>query len=183
MGNDRRRILVPGATGLRRRSGLLAALEGRADRLVLRCLARRPEDLRDRVAATTEVVPGDCLDRASLDAALDGVGTAFYLVHSMGRGDDFVAQDRTAAQNFAAAAAACGVRRIVYLGGLGSASDRLSAHLRSRQETGALLAGTGVPVVEFRASVIVGSGRCRSRWSGRSWSACRSCSARAGYAC
>jgi uncharacterized protein YbjT (DUF2867 family) len=157
MGNEPGRVLVAGATGYVG-GRLLAALEARAEPSGLRCLARRPEDLRDRVAATTEVVPGDCLDRASLDAALEGTATAFYLVHSMGRGDDFVAQDRLAAQNFAAAAAACGVRRIVYLGGLGSAADRLSAHLRSRQETGALLAGTGVPVVELRASVIVGSG-------------------------
>ncbi|MET0551510.1 MAG: SDR family oxidoreductase [Vicinamibacteria bacterium] len=157
MGSEPGRVLVAGATGYVG-GRLLAALEGLPDPPVLRCLARRPEDLRDRVAATTEVVAGDCLDRASLDAALAGVDTAFYLVHSMGRGDDFVAQDRTAAQNFAAAAAEAGVRRIVYLGGLGSAADRLSAHLRSRQETGALLAGTGVPVVEFRASVIVGSG-------------------------
>lgn len=157
MGKERGGILVAGATGYVG-GRLLAALEGRAAPHLLRCLARRPGELRDRIAATTEVVTGDCLDRASLAAALTGVETAFYLVHSMGRGDDFVAQDRAAAQNFAAAAGACGVRRIVYLGGLGSPADRLSAHLRSRQETGALLAGNGVPVVEFRASVIVGSG-------------------------
>jgi uncharacterized protein YbjT (DUF2867 family) len=157
MGNAPFRVLVAGATGYVG-GRLVAALEGRADPPALRCLARRPDDLRDRVAATTEVVPGDCLDPASLAAALSGVDAAVYLVHSMGRGDDFVARDRRAAQNFAAAAAAAGVRRIVYLGGLGSAADRLSDHLRSRQETGALLAGTGVPVVELRASVIVGAG-------------------------
>ncbi len=157
MGDESGRILVTGATGYVG-GRLLAALEGRAAPPVLRCLARRPEALRDRVAATTEVVAGDCLDGASLEAALSGVETAFYLVHSMGHGDDFAAQDRAAARNFAAAAHACGVRRIVYLGGLGRATDRLSAHLRSRQETGALLAGTGVPVVEFRASVVVGAG-------------------------
>ena len=157
MGNGQGRVLVAGATGYVG-GRLLAALEGAASRRDLRCLARRPEALRDRVAATTEVIAGDCLDRASLEPALHGVETAFYLVHSMGLGDDFAAQDRKAAQNFAEAAAASGVRRIVYLGGLGSAADRLSAHLRSRQETGVLLAGTGVPVVEFRASVIVGSG-------------------------
>ena len=93
----------------------------------------------------------------------EGVETAFYLVHSMGLGDDFAAQDRRAAQNFAAgrgARAACG--RIVYLGGLGNVADRLSAHLRSRQETGALLAahrraGGGVPRVRdrrFRLAVV-----------------------------
>jgi uncharacterized protein YbjT (DUF2867 family) len=155
MGSDSGLVLIAGATGYVG-GRLLAALEHRS--APLRCLARRPEELRDRVAATTQVVPGDCLDRESLVRALEGVETAFYLVHSMGRGDDFVARDRTAAQNFAAAAEACGVRRIVYLGGLGSSAERLSAHLRSRQETGALLAATGVPVVELRASVIVGSG-------------------------
>jgi uncharacterized protein YbjT (DUF2867 family) len=157
MGNGQGRVLVAGATGYVG-GRLLAALEGASGRRDLRCLARRPEALRDRVAATTEVVAGDCLDSTSLERALHGVDTAFYLVHSMGLGDGFAAQDRKAARNFAEAAAACGVRRIVYLGGLGSASDRLSAHLRSRQETGVLLASTGVPVVEFRASVIVGSG-------------------------
>src|SRR5688572_29208664 len=135
MGNEQGRILVAGATGYVG-GRLLAALEGSTTRRDLRCLARRPEALRDRVAATTEVVAGDCLESASLEPALRGVETAFYLVHSMGLGDDFAAQDRKAAHNFAAAAAACGVRRIVYLGGLGSAVDRLSAHLRSRQETG-----------------------------------------------
>jgi uncharacterized protein YbjT (DUF2867 family) len=157
MGNDRRLVLIAGATGYVG-GRLLAALEGRTAPPRLRCLARRPDELRDRVAATTEVVAGDCLDLPSLGLALAGVETAFYLVHSMGRGHDFAAQDRTAAQNFARAAAEAGVRRIVYLGGLGDVTDRLSAHLRSRQETGALLAGTGVPVVELRASVIIGAG-------------------------
>jgi uncharacterized protein YbjT (DUF2867 family) len=157
MGNGRGRVLVAGATGYVG-GRLLAALEALSPPRDLRCLARRPEVLRDRVAATTEVVAGDCLDRESLVPALVGVETAFYLVHSMGVGDDFAAQDRKAAQSFAEAAALCGVKRIVYLGGLGSASDRLSVHLRSRQETGARLAGTGVPVVELRASVIIGSG-------------------------
>ena len=86
--------------------------------------------------AGTEVVRGDCLDAASLDAALAGIDTAYYLVHSMGSGADFAAQDRRAAVNFGRAAARAGVRRIIYLGGLADDVASLSPHLRSRAETG-----------------------------------------------
>lgn len=87
-----------------------------------------------------------------------GVDTAYYLVHSMGSSQSFEEQDRAAALNFANAARDLGVRRIIYLGGLGHGADRLSAHLRSRHEVGEILKSTGVPVVEFRASVVIGSG-------------------------
>ncbi len=123
----------------------------------LRCLARRPEFVRP-ATASTEVVQGDCLDPESLAPALQGVDTAYYLVHSMGAGNDFAARDRAAAANFAQAAGAAGVRRIVYLGGLGRDNDQLSAHLRSRQETGEVLRSGGVPVVELRSSIVLGSG-------------------------
>jgi uncharacterized protein YbjT (DUF2867 family) len=99
------------------------------------------------MAATTEVVRGDCLDAATLPAALRDAQTAYYLVHSMGSGRDFAALDETAARNFGEASRAAGVRRIVYLGGLGAArDDELSEHLRSRQQTGDVLRATGVPV-------------------------------------
>ena len=87
-----------------------------------------------------------------------GVSTAYYLVHSMGSAESFEEQDRTAAQNFANAARDAGVRRIIYLGGLGHSTDQLSAHLRSRHEVGEVLRSAGVPVIEFRASVVIGSG-------------------------
>lgn len=150
------RVLLTGATGYVG-GRLLRVLEERGYRL--RCLVRRPEHLRPRLKAGTEVVGGDCLDPSSLGPALQHVHTAYYLVHSMGapRGD-FEEQDRTAARNFAEAARGAGVRRIVYLGGLASSRDPLSAHLRSRLETGELLRSTGVPVVELRASIILGSG-------------------------
>jgi uncharacterized protein YbjT (DUF2867 family) len=151
------RVLVTGATGYVG-GRLLAALEAGAGPWRLRCLARRPQSLRGRVAATTEVVRGDCLEPASLTAALRDVDAAFYLVHSMGAGGEFARRDLEAAGNFAEAARAAGVRRIVYLGGLGVSGDGLSTHLRSRQETGARLASAGVPVIELRASVIIGSG-------------------------
>src|SRR5437868_4029211 len=85
----------------------------------LRCLARIPEKMRSLVQPSTEIVQGDVLDPASLDRALQGVQTAYYLVHLMSGSKDFEKQDREAATNFAGAAKKSGVRRIIYLGGLG----------------------------------------------------------------
>ena len=148
------KILLTGASGYVG-GRLLRRLERRGG--PLRCLARRPEELAGRAAPATEVCRGDLLEPASLPEALAGVDTAFYLVHSMGAGPDFEERDRRAARNFAAAARESGVRRIVYLGGLGSGED-LSPHLRSRQEVGRVLSASGVPVVELRASIVIGSG-------------------------
>ncbi len=148
-------ILLTGATGYIG-GRLLAELE-RLGRPV-RALARNPESLRPRVAPSTEVVRGDVLDPASLREAMAGVQTAFYLVHSMGASSDFADLDREGARNFGEAAREAGVRRIVYVGGLGDAGDDLSAHLRSRHETGDVLRESGVDVVEFRASIVIGSG-------------------------
>jgi uncharacterized protein YbjT (DUF2867 family) len=150
-----RLVLLTGATGYV--GGRLVQRLQAADWRI-RCLARRPEVLRERVDDAVEVVAGDVLDRASLDAALDGVEMAFYLVHSMGATGSFEEADRHAARNFGAAARAAGVRRIIYLGGLGSEAEELSAHLASRHEVGRILRESGVPVVEFRASVVIGSG-------------------------
>jgi lipocalin/uncharacterized protein YbjT (DUF2867 family)/ligand-binding SRPBCC domain-containing protein len=147
-------ILLTGATGYVG-SRLLRALE--AGGYTVRCLARQPA----RVAAsraTTEVVAGDCLDAASLNAAMKGVDQAFYLVHSMASGASFAALDREAAANFGRAARSAGVRRIIYLGGLADDADSLSTHLKSRAETGKVLRDSGVPVVEFRASIVIGAG-------------------------
>ena len=91
--------------------------------------------------------------------ALERIDVAYYLAHSMGAGErGFAERDRQAARNFAQAARRAGVSRIVYLGGLGDDSADLSHHLASRHETGAQLAAHGVPVTEFRAAVIIGSG-------------------------
>lgn len=147
-------ILLTGASGYVG-GRLLSELEER--KMPVRCLARHPEALAPSVGKTTEVVAGDVLDAASLEAAMTGVKVAYYLVHSMNSGADFEEQDRRGARNFAAAARKAGVSRIVYLGGLGHGDD-LSAHLASRQEVGQLLGRSGVPVVELRASVIIGSG-------------------------
>jgi len=148
-------ILLTGATGYIG-GRLLQELEARGCRV--RCLARQPEFLRARVVGGAEIVGGDVLDSVSLDHAMNGVDTAYYLVHSMQRGRDFSEKDRQAARNFGAAARAAGVRRIIYVGGLGDDRQELSAHLRSRHEVGAVLRAGGVPVLEFRASIIIGSG-------------------------
>ena len=125
----------------------------------LRCLARNADQLRARVRATTEVVQGDVLDRASLDRAMAGVQTAYYLVHLMSGSSDFEKEDRQAAANFGAAAKQAGVRRVIYLGGLGDDSHAdLSPHLRSRHEVGRILRESDVPTIEFRASVVIGAG-------------------------
>lgn len=147
-------ILLSGATGYIG-SRLLRMLE--ADGCTVRCLARQPARVAAGSAAT-EVVAGDCLDPASLDAAMKGVDQAFYLVHSMASGGAFAALDREAAANFGRAASKAGVRRIIYLGGLAADGDALSTHLKSRVETGAALRESGVPVVELRASIVVGAG-------------------------
>jgi uncharacterized protein YbjT (DUF2867 family) len=125
----------------------------------VRCLARDPARMQGRPwLAQVEVVLGDCLRPESLTVAMQGVEVAFYMVHSMAAGHDFEKRDVLAARNFATTARAAGVQRIIYLGGLGDPGSSLSEHLRSRQETGAVLRDTGVPVTEFRAPVIVGSG-------------------------
>jgi len=149
-------ILLTGATGYI--GGRLVPRLLEAGHRV-RCLARDPARLEGRDwLPRVEVVTGDCLRPETLPAAMEGVDTAFYLVHSMTGGHDFEERDVMAARNFAMAAKAAGVRRIIYLGGLGDPATGLSDHLRSRQATGAALRETGVTVTEFRAAVIVGSG-------------------------
>jgi uncharacterized protein YbjT (DUF2867 family) len=147
-------ILLTGASGYVG-GRLLLALEKQGYRV--RCLARRPEVLRQKTGPSTEVVAGDVLDRPSLDSALRGVEVAYYLVHSMGASGSFEEADRQAAGHFGQAAKAAGVKRIIYLGALGRDEEVLSPHLRSRQEVGEILRQSGVPVLEFRASIVIGS--------------------------
>lgn len=149
-------ILIAGATGYVG-GRLIPLLEQQP--VTLRCLARNPEKLRPLVKDSTQVVPGDVLDPASLDTALQGVHTAYYLVHLMSGSKNFEQDDRQAAQNFATAAEKAKVRRIIYLGGLGDDTDpKLSPHLRSRHEVGKILRDSGVETIEFRASLVIGSG-------------------------
>jgi uncharacterized protein YbjT (DUF2867 family) len=149
------RILLTGASGYVG-GRLLARLE--ATGRPVRCLARRPEYLRARVHEPTEVVGADLLDPETLPPALHEVETAYYLVHSMGAKSGFEEMDRRAALHFATAARRAGVRRVVYLGGLAAETPDLSPHLRSRHEVGRILRDSGPPVIEFRASIVIGSG-------------------------
>jgi uncharacterized protein YbjT (DUF2867 family) len=151
------RILLTGASGYVG-GRLLTRLQRRGSGV--RCLARRPEFLRPRVPSGAEVVAGDVMERGTLTAAMTGIDTAYYLVHSLAAPGHFEELDRLGAENFADAACAAGVRRVIYLGGLGESASGLSPHLRSRQEVGEVLrahAG-GTEVVEFRASIVLGPG-------------------------
>lgn len=148
-------ILLTGATGYIG-GRLLPILESSGH--PLRCLTRRPEHLKGRVSQGTEIAPGDLLTGEGLEAALQGVDVAYYLVHALGASGSFIEQDRQAARLFGATARKAGVKRIIYLGGLGDERHGLSDHLRSRQETGRILQESGVPVLELRASIVIGSG-------------------------
>ncbi len=148
-------VLLTGASGYVG-GRLLEVLEQSGCRV--RCLARHPAAVVAKAGAGTEVFAGDVLDRQSLEPAMRGVDVAYYLVHSMGTAGSFEETDRRAARTFGEAARAAGVRGIMYLGGLGNADEALSAHLRSRHDVGDVLRESGVPVLEFRASIIIGSG-------------------------
>ena len=148
------RTLVTGATGFV--GGRLAdALAARGAEV--RCLVRDRGRARDLESAGHELHEGDVLDAGSLRGAGEGISTAYYLVHSMGRGNEregFAERERRAATNFAEMASAEGVERIVYLGGLG---DERSEHLKSRAATAAALAEHGPPLVYFRAAMVIGA--------------------------
>ena len=154
MTDERDRILLTGATGYV--GGRLLGRLQREHHLV-RCLTRRRHALGHRAASNTEVVTGDLLVAESLVPAMRGVRTAYYLVHSMDAFESFEELDRRAATNFATAAREAGVRRIIYLSGLGAGGD-LSAHLASRHEVGRILNSSGVPTIELRASIVIGAG-------------------------
>ncbi|MFJ7911998.1 SDR family oxidoreductase [Kitasatospora sp. NPDC096204] len=154
-----RHCLVTGASGYIG-GRLVPELLARGHRV--RCLVRNPARLRDQPwRADVDIAAGDVSRPETLAAAFHGVDVAYYLVHSLGTGPAFEATDRAAARAFGAAAAAAGVTRIVYLGGLvpvGVPEADLSPHLRSRAEVGRILRGSGVPTAELRAAVIIGSG-------------------------
>ena len=150
-----RKILVTGATGYIGGRLVPCLLEAG---YAVRCFVRDADRLQGQAwADQVEVAVGDVLDPETLGPALDGIDVAYYLIHSLGEGA-FAERDRRAADNFAEAAAEAGVERILYLGGIQPKTDRRSPHLESRLETGKHLRAGSVPVTEFRAAVIVGSG-------------------------
>jgi uncharacterized protein YbjT (DUF2867 family) len=147
-------IAVAGATGY---IGGLLSKRLREEGHDVRALARNPDGAADLKEAGCEVVEADVLKPDTLGPALEGVDVAYYLVHSMGRGsedDDFAARDKEGAKNFATAAAAGGVKRIAYLGGLGAGSE----HLDSRAATAEVLEEGPVPVAYYRAAAVIGAG-------------------------
>jgi uncharacterized protein YbjT (DUF2867 family) len=145
-------ILVTGASGFIGRR-LVTALLQHGYRV--RCMVRKPTDL----PAGVEQVHGDLLKPDSLPAVLEGITTAYYLVHSMGAGKgDFAEQDRQAARNFVASADAAGLQRAIYLGGLGETGDNLSHHLASRLEVANILQTGHFSTTFLRAAVIIGFG-------------------------
>lgn len=147
------RVLVTGATGFIG-SRLVSYLLRRG--VPLRCLVRRRS--RD-VPEPAEQTVGDLLEPLSLAGAFDGIDTVFYLVHSMAAGrTGFERRDRDAAANFAAAADAARVRRVIYLGGLGETADTLSEHLASRREVAEILKRGKYRTTILRAAVIIGAG-------------------------
>jgi uncharacterized protein YbjT (DUF2867 family) len=148
-------ILLTGASGYV--GGRLLPLLLERDRRV-RCLTRRSSNGVNFDSPNVEVAVGNALDFESLSKSLEGIDTAYYLIHSMGDNEDFEQTDRRAAENFARACSEQNVKRIIYLGGLGDPSDELSKHLRSRQEIGDILRTSSATVIEFQASIIIGSG-------------------------
>ena len=143
-------VLVTGATGFIGRRLVPALLEEGHD---VRAMTRHP----DSYDGPGKPVHGDVHDAGTLAGALTGVDVAIYLVHSLDD-EDFERMDATAAEDFGLAAAATGVRQIVYLGGLGADGEDLSPHLRSRREVERLLADSRVPVTVLRAAIVIGAG-------------------------
>ena len=149
-------ILVTGATGYIA-SRLIPRLLDAGYRV--RCLARDPLRLKGRSwLRDVEVVQGDVMLPSTLHTALDGIHTAYYLIHNMTHGHGYTSLELDSARAFAAAAAEADVEHIIYLGGLADPEQHIAPHMRSRIETGRVLREGNVPVTEFRAGVITGSG-------------------------
>ena len=153
-------FLVTGATGYVG-GRLVAALLREEHPVRVRVLARHPERLRDFPwADQIEVAQGDAGDPASLAKAMEGVTVAYYLLHSLQEGNQLEREERRIAENFAQCAKNAHIKRIVYLGGLAPQipREKMSPHMRSRVDVGQILHNSGVPTIELRAAVIIGSG-------------------------
>jgi uncharacterized protein YbjT (DUF2867 family) len=154
--NQKQTILVTGATGYIGSQLVPHLLRNKQH---VRVLARDPSRLQGQSwLEDVEIHKGDVLQPETLQPAMQGTDVAYYLIHSMMGGSDFQERDLRAARNFASQARQAGIRRIIYLGGLGDPEGDLSQHLRSRQQTGEALREFGVQVIEFRAGIVVGAG-------------------------
>jgi uncharacterized protein YbjT (DUF2867 family) len=154
---DKTRILITGATGYigrRLKNRLLAHQDYQ-----LRLFVRNKRKVGERARQSVKIVEGDTFNKEKLALALVGIDVAFYLIHSMGADKDFKSLDRTSAENFRNACIAAGVKKIIYLGGLG-VKETASKHLLSRIETGEILSArpNDITTIWFRAGVIIGSG-------------------------
>lgn len=149
-------ILVAGASGYIG-GRLVPRLQALGHHVI--CLVRNPEQVNHRTWEDVEIRQGDLLDLPSLQPVMQGAEVAYYLVHSMADGvQGFIERDYTAAGNFAITAQQAGMKRIIYLGGLGECDKSISPHLEARQRVGDVLRQSGVPVTEFRAAIVIGSG-------------------------
>jgi len=150
------RILVTGANGYVAHR-LIPELVSRG--YIVRCMFRRKSTPSLLTHPRIETVYADCLNKEELKQALKDIEYAYYLIHSMRfKKDEFVEKDKKAATNFREAAEECGVKRIIYLGGLGEATQKLSPHLQSRMEVGQILSSGSIPVIRLRAAIILGTG-------------------------
>lgn len=149
------RVLITGATGYIG-GQLLKRLS--LTNFRLRCLIRNPARVKEFKNNSVEVHLGDLLSVDSIQKGFEGVDVAFYLVHSMDSKNDFEQLEHDAAKNFARAAVENGIKRIIYLGALGSEETALSPHLQSRKQVGHILRSFGIQVIEFQASIILGAG-------------------------
>jgi uncharacterized protein YbjT (DUF2867 family) len=149
------KILLTGVSGY---VGAALAPRLRADGHEVRGFARDPTRVDVEL---DDLLQGDVLSGAGLEAALEGVHAAYYLIHSMEGKEEFADQERRGAERFAEAAAAAGVRRVVYLGGLVPRDGELSPHLRSRLAVEEALLSAAPDSIAFRASIVIGA-RSRS---------------------
>lgn len=152
----KKNILVSGATGYIGQK-LVRRLQKRENNI--RCLVRRTGALKGNVSNQIQVTQGDLLNFESIKNAFTGIDTAFYLAHSLDKKKDFEKSEEIAAANFSRAAKSANIKRIIYLGALGNSEDcPLSPHLKSRKAVGTILRNSGIPILEFQASIILGSG-------------------------
>jgi len=149
-------ILIVGATGYIGQN-LIDRLQEK--KCAIRCLVRNANSLKSNLPNPPQIMRGDLLDLESIKNAFKGIDTAFYLAHSLDAKNDFDQLEKIAAKNFATAAKSANIKRIIYLGALGNSKDgSLSPHLKSRKDVGTILRNSGIQVLEFQASIVLGSG-------------------------